>query len=207
MAMQVAPGRGELRGVLHEVLEASSRAPVRPHDRKVGSISDHVAPARAGEADRLPGEIAEGHVLRRVDDPPHPRQLEEVVEEPVHLVRRRHDAAEVQPDAVELAGREVGGGQPREAVDGHERALEVVGHGVGEALELGVLRREIGSLRPQRLLVRPEVAGHPVERSREVAELVGGVEGEGMIEVPGRDLGGGPAHLGERRARLRDRRR
>ena len=87
-----------------------------------------------------------------------------------------------------VARREVGSGQPREAADRHERALEVVRHGVVEALELGVLRREVGALGAQGLLVRPQVARHAVERSREVAELVGRVEGQRVVEVPGGDL-------------------
>ena len=150
------------------------------------------------ELDRLAGELAEGHVLRRVHDAADPRQLEEVVEEAVHLVRRGDDAAEVLAHAGGVARREVGAGQPREAADGDERALEVVGHGVGEALELGVLRGEVGALGPQRLLVGPQVPRHAVERPREVPELVGRVEGQGVVEVAGGDLAGGAAHLGER---------
>ena len=79
-----------------------------------------------------------------------------------------------------------------------ERALEVVGHGVGEALELGVLRREVGALGPQGLLVGAQVARHAVERPREVPELVGRVEGQRVVEVAGGDLAGGAAHLGQR---------
>ena len=99
---------------------------------------------------------------------------------------------------VAASRREVGPGQAREAADRDERRLEVVGHRVVEALELGVLGREVGALGAQRLLVRAQVARHAVERAREVAELVGRVERQRVVEVARGDLAGGAAHLGER---------
>ena len=88
--------------------------------------------------------------------------------------------------------------RPGEAADRDERRLEVVRHRVVEALELGVLGREVAALGAQRLLVRAQVARHAVERARQVAELVGRVERQRVVEVARGDLLRRVAHLGER---------
>ena len=161
--------------------------------------------SRPQQLEPLAHQPAERHVLGRVHHAPDPAELEQVVEQAVHLVGGGDDAAEVLANRVVAARREVPAREPGEAADRHERRLEVVRHGVVEALELGVLGREIAALRAQRLLVGAQVPRHPVERARQVAELVRRVERERMVEVPRRDLRGRTAHLRERpRERARE---
>ena len=127
-----------------------------------------------------------------------PRQLEQVVEQVVHLVGGGDDPAEVLAHRVAASGREVGPGQPGEAADRDERRLEVVGDRVVEALELGVLGSEVGPLGAQRLFVRAQVARHAVERASQIAELVGRVERQRMVQVARGDFPRRLAHLGQR---------
>ena len=118
-------GDGELKGILHEVLE---------HLAEPRSIAEHVGEGVVHQHHRLllrdgPGEepeglgheLAEGDTDRRCDDAPDPRQLQQVVEELLH----RLDAVVVvdldpHPDDVVDLGVEDLGGQ---AVFGTEPKL------------------------------------------------------------------------------------
>ena len=81
--------------------------------------------------------------------------VEELVEEPRHVLRRGLDAADVRAHLAELALLDALSDRPQEPADGDQRALEVVGDGVGEplqlGLELGVEQRIVGSFDPPRV--------------------------------------------------------
>ncbi len=79
----------------------------------------------------------------RAVDPPGARQLEQVLEEPAHAVGRHPDPAEVRLEPVEVPRPGVALDVAEESADRHQGALEIVGHDVGEALELGAARLEL----------------------------------------------------------------
>ena len=109
----------------------SSRTPrsrSRPSTRARASLD------QVGERDRL----------RLASRPADARQLEQLPEQPVHAVGRAANASHVLLQLRRLAPERGRLDRSQEPHHRHERAAQVVGHRVGEALELGVALLELG---------------------------------------------------------------
>ena len=77
------------------------------------------------------------------DHAPDAGELQQLVEQPLHLRHRVGDPAHVRLEALDVALERVSLHEAQEAPYRDQRALEIVRHRVGEPLELGVLRLEL----------------------------------------------------------------
>lgn len=137
----------ELHRVLEQVLDDLHEArAVTQHDRKVlrdAHLRAALGDAAGHERRGFVGQLAERDRLGRPHDTPDSGQLQQLVHEARHALGGVLDALDVELELLGVARQRVALDEGEEALDGHERALQVVGGGVGEAFELRVLRVQL----------------------------------------------------------------
>ena len=103
----------------------------------------HVSRAGVDEGEGIIDDLPEGEDLDGAEAASGAGELEELVEEAVHLVGGLGDAFDVGAEALGVSGEGVLLDETEESADGDEGGLEVVRDGVGEAFEFGVSELEL----------------------------------------------------------------